>query len=173
MSIEQHMELARQLAAQCWCDEEPKHIEMNPALAEAVAKRIASWVGAAAEFSDGQAYYRGLVERCGKALGVAAYTCDDGTVVPDVLCAKVPELVGELVEELVRRLRDTVTYTQTLTLCLPEHEMIPDVQQVVRRRLGSELVTLFMLDPGVLSIKHERMEDKHVYTAKINVIKEP
>jgi len=31
---------ARQLAAQCWCDEETKHIEMDITLAEAFARRL-------------------------------------------------------------------------------------------------------------------------------------
>jgi len=40
-------------------------------------------------------YYRGLVERCGKAVGVRAYTDDDGVVHQDVLNAKVPEIIEE------------------------------------------------------------------------------
>lgn len=93
---ERHMETARQLAAQCWCDEETKHIVVEPALVEAVAKRIARWMESAAQFSDGSSYYRGLLVKCGEALGEAAYTCDDGTKTRDVLVAKVPELVEEL-----------------------------------------------------------------------------
>lgn len=31
---------SRQMAAQCWCDEETKHIEMDVRLAEAFAKRM-------------------------------------------------------------------------------------------------------------------------------------
>jgi hypothetical protein len=38
---EDWMPEARAIAAQCWCDEETKHIEMDPVLAEAVARRIA------------------------------------------------------------------------------------------------------------------------------------
>lgn len=88
---------ARQLAAQCWCDESTKHIEMNVALAESVAKRIAAWMVSAVEFSNGLQYYRGLVVRCGDAIGDPARTCDDGSKSEDVLCAKVPELVEALV----------------------------------------------------------------------------
>ena len=39
MNTEQ-MQEARAIAAQCWCDEETKHLEMNTDLAEAFAKRI-------------------------------------------------------------------------------------------------------------------------------------
>ena len=87
------IEEARELAAQCWCDEETKDREMDPVLAEAIAKRIADWMETAALYAKNADYYRGLVERCGKALGKEAYTQDDGGVVEDVLCAKVPELV--------------------------------------------------------------------------------
>ena len=45
-------------------------------------------------------YYRGLVIRCGEAIGKAAYIQDDGGVVDEVLCAKVPELVEKLCERL-------------------------------------------------------------------------
>lgn len=93
---ERHMETARQLAAQCWCDKETEHIVVEPVLVEAVAKRIAMWMESAAQFSDGSTYYRGLLVKCGEALGEAAYTCDDGTKSLDVLVAKVPELVREL-----------------------------------------------------------------------------
>lgn len=39
--MEQHMEQARMLAAQCWCDEETSGKEMDATLAEAVARKIA------------------------------------------------------------------------------------------------------------------------------------
>lgn len=81
------------MAAQCWCDESTKYIAMESLLAEAVARRIAGWMDTAAQHLRNEMYYRGLVTRCGAVFGVAARTCDDGSVVPDVLCAKVPELV--------------------------------------------------------------------------------
>jgi len=94
------MDEARQIAAQCWCDEETKHVEMNPALAEAVAKRIAVWMDTGAQHCRNECYYRSLVVRCGDALGDAAKTCDDGSKSEDVLCAKVPELVEALVSKV-------------------------------------------------------------------------
>ena len=96
MKDDAFMETARQEAAQCWCDETTKHIEMDSALAEAIARRLAGWMRLAAQETDGAQYYHGLVVRCGKAIGEKAFICDDGTKVPDVLCAKVPELVEEL-----------------------------------------------------------------------------
>lgn len=45
------MDEARQVAAQCWCDEETKDRVMDHALAEAVARRIAAWMDTAMQFS--------------------------------------------------------------------------------------------------------------------------
>jgi hypothetical protein len=94
------MDEARQIAAQCWCDEETKHIEMDARLAEAAAKRIAAWMDDAARAYRDAAYYRSLVVRCGEAIGPSSYIADDGSVSQDVLCAKVPELVEGLVADL-------------------------------------------------------------------------
>lgn len=96
-TLETWMPEARQMAAQCWCDDETKNTVMDTVLAEAVAKRIAAWMDTAAQAQRNCDYYRGLVVRCGEALGEAAKTCDDGGKSEDVLCAKVPELVEALV----------------------------------------------------------------------------
>jgi len=44
-------------------------------------------------------YYRDLLVQCGKSIGVEAYMADDGGLCDDVLCAKIPELVEELIKE--------------------------------------------------------------------------
>jgi len=87
------MDEARMLAAQCWCDPETENTEMDVVLCEAVAKRIAAWMDTAARNQRNTDYYRGLVVRCGEAIGESAYICDDGTKSQDVLCAKVPEII--------------------------------------------------------------------------------
>jgi hypothetical protein len=87
------MDEARQIAAQCWCDKETEDRIMDPALAEAVAKRIALWMDTAAQNQRNADYYRGLLERCGKAIGDRVYIQDDGGVVGSVLCAKIPEII--------------------------------------------------------------------------------
>ncbi len=43
-------------------------------------------------------FYRGLIVRCGEAIGREAYVCDDGSISNSVLALKVPELVEELVK---------------------------------------------------------------------------
>jgi len=94
ITTETWMEEARQIAAQCWCDEETQDREMDVALAEAVAKRIAAWIETAAQNQRNTDYYRGLLEKCGKEIGDRAYTSDDGVRGPDVLCAKIPEIIA-------------------------------------------------------------------------------
>lgn len=43
-------------------------------------------------------YYRDLVVKCGQHIGIPAHIQDDGGLSEDVLCAKVPELVGIMAE---------------------------------------------------------------------------
>jgi hypothetical protein len=88
---------ARQLAAQCWCDEETKNTVMDTALAEAVARRIAGWMGIAAQFSRNEDFYLGVVHQIGDMFGLRAKVADDGSICQDVLTLKVPELVAELI----------------------------------------------------------------------------
>ncbi len=87
------MELALMIAKSCWCDEETKDLERDDALVNAVAKRIAIWVETATQNHENTMFYRGLVERCGKAIGERAFTQDDGNICEDVLCIKVPEII--------------------------------------------------------------------------------
>jgi len=87
------MDEARILAAQCWCDPETEHRDMDAVLCEAVAKRIASWMQTAAQEHRNTEYYRDLLVRCGKSIGDRAFIADDGTRSKDVLCAKIPEII--------------------------------------------------------------------------------
>ncbi len=96
-TLETWMPEARELAAQCWCDDETRHTTMDVVLAEAVAKRIAAWMDTAAQAQHVADYYRSLVVRCGNAFGKASHIADDGSDMQDVLCAKVPELVEAMV----------------------------------------------------------------------------
>lgn len=88
---------ARQQAAQCWCDPETQDRVMDTALAEAFAKRIASWMDTSAQAYRNTDFYRGIVTQIGEMFGEAAKTSDDGSVQQDVLALKVPELVADLV----------------------------------------------------------------------------
>lgn len=87
------LEEARGIAAQCWTDKETSDKVMDSVLAESIATRIASWMDLAARNQRNADYYRGLVVRCGKAIGDRAFIADDGTQMKDVLCDKVPEII--------------------------------------------------------------------------------
>lgn len=122
---------ALQVAAQCWCDVTTEHLVMEPALAEAFAQRLAAWIDTARQsaridtarqyarqvaawmdtarqYARDVAFYQGLLDACGAALGDAARVADDGSVADAPLRAKVPELVASLVEEN-RRLREALS----------------------------------------------------------------
>lgn len=96
--MEQYMEQARMLAAQCWCDKETSGTEMDTVLAEAIARRISIWMETAYQMARNADFYRGILDECAKHFGEAAYTADDGTVMGEPLLLKVPELVAALVK---------------------------------------------------------------------------
>jgi len=77
--------------------EEARCIAEQCTTPELVATAIASWMATSAQCQRNADYYRGLVIECGEAIGHEAYVQDDGGVVDEVLCAKVPELVRKLV----------------------------------------------------------------------------
>jgi hypothetical protein len=89
-------EEAMAFAAQCWRDPDTSHLVFDNNLARSIASRISAWMEDAARAQAGIDYYRGLVIRCGEALGAEAKTADDGGIHDTVLCAKVPELVEAL-----------------------------------------------------------------------------
>jgi hypothetical protein len=101
--MEKYLEEARQLAAQCWCDEETKDIPMEPALAEAVARRIAAWMDTAAFHANNEEFYRNLIDQCVDSLGPVkeqAFRCDDGSISESPLRLSVPSCVAELAKKL-------------------------------------------------------------------------
>lgn len=80
MSVRDHLDEARQIAALCLTSEE-------------VALTIAAWMDSAAQHLRNETFYRELIIRCGNVLGPEAKTSDDGSVQQDVLALKVPEIV--------------------------------------------------------------------------------
>lgn len=80
-----------------WMDEARAAFIACGTLAQ-VEKCIAAWMETAAQHARNESYYRDLVIKIGEMFGIEAKTCDDGTVAPDVLCAKVPELVEKAVK---------------------------------------------------------------------------
>lgn len=100
------MEEARHFAAQCWCDDETKDRTTDPALAEAVARRIAAWMDVAAMHSRNEDFYRTLLDRCvdnmHPSVKELAFTCQDGSKSESPLRLTVPHCVSVL----TRRLHD-------------------------------------------------------------------
>jgi len=75
---------------------------LNGPLAVDLEAQREAWEQTANQAERNKEYYRGLVVEIGKTLGKDACTCDDGSMSPDVLCAKVPELVKALLERCER-----------------------------------------------------------------------
>jgi hypothetical protein len=97
-SWEDFLHEARQIAAQCWCDDKTKHYGMNEAMCEAVAKRIALWMDTAAQQTRNAEFYRDLLDRCAQHLGDEVFICDDGSRCDEPLRLKIPELVAKVAE---------------------------------------------------------------------------
>lgn len=57
------------------------------------------WKETAAFHARNEEFYHSIVNQVGEAIGIEAYTADDGTVGDSVLALKVPELVKELKEQ--------------------------------------------------------------------------
>jgi hypothetical protein len=70
-----------------------------------VELQIEAWAETARQQLRNTEYYRGLVVSIGELFGEEARTADDGTVMEDVLCAKVPELVRHLERRLANQQR--------------------------------------------------------------------
>lgn len=92
--------LARQIAAQCWCDTETSGIEMDTRLAEAFAKRLLLWMSTGEQYARNADFYQNIVIEIGEMFGDAAKTSDDGNIGDCVLALKVPGLVRETLDEL-------------------------------------------------------------------------
>ena len=101
-----------------------------------------AWIETAAQHCRNEAYYRGLVIKIGETLGKSAYISDDGSEQQDVLCARVPELVQEL---LVAARENKEAYIGACKLvaemhaaamgkiCGPKLGVVEDVAEVARR----------------------------------------
>ena len=63
MNDDQWIDEARIRARLCWRDETTKHLVMEPALAEVVARVIASWMETAATYAKNADYWLGKVEQ--------------------------------------------------------------------------------------------------------------
>lgn len=103
MSNDHLLELANDMAAQCWMDSEVAGIVVDPLLHKAVAKRFYTSLLAQKQYADGCEFYRNIIHKACDNLGPLvqnAYTSDDGSVQDSPLAIKLPDLVFELVKML-------------------------------------------------------------------------
>lgn len=95
-AIQEAAQRLRELDARLGGDESAlqKLLTSQTELIDRLGNERNNWERTAAQYHDGVEYYRGLVVKIGEQFGAAAKTCDDGSLSEDVLCAKVPEVVG-------------------------------------------------------------------------------
>jgi deoxycytidylate deaminase len=92
---------------------------LNERLNQATYERDA-WEANAASYSRNTDYYRDIVDRCGRAIGIEAFTADDGGIHDTPLRAKVAELVEQL---CVERAKDARTKDAAARLSAKLHEI--------------------------------------------------
>jgi hypothetical protein len=97
-------------------DERGLDIDILSQRLAATGRERDGWMDSAAQMHRDADFYRGLIVRCGQAIGHEAYVCDDGSISGSVLALKVPELVEELVQasrypknRILRALRILIT----------------------------------------------------------------
>jgi 2,4-dienoyl-CoA reductase-like NADH-dependent reductase (Old Yellow Enzyme family) len=122
--MKKHIEIARQIAAQCWCNDETKDIEKNEKLAEAMAERIAGMLETASTFATGMEYYRGIVERCREVINRAPFAKRKRKQLDAATDDQVPDFVDELADaahvleegvcDLAKLNRELMTYNYML-----------------------------------------------------------
>lgn len=101
--------LARQIAAQCWCEPETSSIEMDTRLAEAFARRLLLWMSTGEQYARNAYFYQNIVIEIGAMFGDDAKTSDDGNIGDAVLALKVPVLVRNALDELKHyRLKENI-----------------------------------------------------------------
>ena len=99
-------------------------------------REILNWTETAAQYARNSEYYQKLVVSCGTSIGHSAYVCDDGSISEDVLCAKVPKIVANLVSENTA-LREAARW-------VPVSERLPEISKSV------------LITNGVDSVGHAR-----------------
>ncbi len=85
---------------------------------------VAGWRSTAEQHCRNEQYYRGMLLRIGEALGPEVKTCDDGTIVPDVLVAKVPEVA-------LARISENSRLREALESCAESPEAIMGANDMV------------------------------------------
>jgi hypothetical protein len=81
---------ARQIAAQCWCDDDTRSIEMDSRLAEAFARRLGAWIRTGALHAQNEEYWRNRAKQQPEPNEWGAGYHDCRTFVVRRLCSQLP-----------------------------------------------------------------------------------
>ena len=81
---------------------EIKDIETNTKLVllEVFATVINNWMITTASHLSNEEFYRDILDKCAEAIGLEAYTSDDGSIQHSPIRLKIPELIQSLKQEI-------------------------------------------------------------------------
>lgn len=80
---------------------------------ESVFNNAKAWESSARFFAKNSDYYQSLLDRIRKSIGQEAFTADDSVVGLDVLRAKLPQLVKELIRDNKKLKREIKKMSKT------------------------------------------------------------
>lgn len=98
------MRIAREQAAQVWCEDRNKDKPMDADLAEAFAQTLYCWIAAHFNTQVAVDYYRDLLDESAQHLGEAVYFGSGGVKGEEAVHARIPELVAALAQSNADRL---------------------------------------------------------------------
>jgi hypothetical protein len=114
-------------------------IRMAEASHEQLQRERDAWKESAAQFCRGAEYYRGLLDRIGRAIGPEAYVADDGSVSDDVLRAKVPEIIEKRLAaspDLLEALRAMVKNFRSYSECRGDDDVLDQALAAIAKAEG-------------------------------------
>ena len=128
---------------------------------ERLTRERDNWIETSAQDCRNTEYYRGLVVQIGETIGEQAYIADDGIKHPDVLCAKVPELITALQSERDKFKSDNIFRNTEIAM---RDEAIAELNN---SGLGSALhfAASAMVERDRLKAENERLREALEYYA--------
>jgi len=88
-----------------------------------------NWIETCKQTQRNTDYYRDLLIQIGEVIGEDAKVCDDGTVVPDILVAKVPELAISIIENY-KETKKNKTYNNYGGCSSEDMELTPKLKEI-------------------------------------------
>jgi len=92
----------------------PNDYAPTPTTIEEAIQQRNNWIESAALFSRNEEFYRGILDKIAREIGVEAFIADDGTVNESPIRLKLPELVKKIFKRALSRGELTLKYAERL-----------------------------------------------------------